>query len=331
MASNTAHKYISKTNKGWYVVSVPASLNLTERTISRRQLSQAILERNRILGYDPDIVVETDGVEEFMPVVHTELAPVAGQRVVFGALGDTHLGSKYQRLDALTAYYKELQQRGVQTVFHTGNYIEGEARFNINDILVHGFENQIDHFIQNYPFHPGITTYLVDGDDHEGWYTQREGIEVGLRLEQAATRAGRDDIRYLGYMEADVTIQVGGTKLLVRVLHGGGGSSRAVSLAAQNIIDSYTVNELPDILLIGHYHKAHHLPNYRGVAAIQTGAFQEQTPFMRKKKLVAALGGFSISVTIPSNGRPRIGAEYLHYEPLAWRHQLRSEPKVVEV
>ena len=326
--SNTGHKYISRTNKDWFVVSIPASQNRTERSISRRQLSGAIAERNRVLGYDPDQPTADNG---YLPVVHTQLAPEMGQRLVFGALGDTHLGSKYQRLDALQAYYTELKQRGVKTVFHTGNYIEGEASFNTHDVMVHGFENQLDHFIQHYPMIDGMTTYFVDGDDHEGWYTKREGIEVGQRLEEAAVRAGRNDLRYLGYMEADVSIEVSGAKLLVRILHGGGGSSRAVSLAAQNIIDSYAQSELPHILLIGHYHKSHFLPNYRGVNAIQTGTFQEQTPFMRKKKLIAALGGFAVSVTVPSNGRPRIGAEYLHYDPLAWKYQLRQEVITVEV
>lgn len=47
------------------------------------------------------------------------------------------------------------------------------------------------------------------------------------------------------------------------------------------------------IALIGHYHKAEHLES-RNVHAFQTGCTQDQTVFMRKKKLVAMIGGWII-------------------------------------
>lgn len=326
--SNTNHKYVSQTERGWFVFTVPAFLSSTTRTVSRRNLSDIIAVRNIMLGYDPDLPDPVAVAK--LPDKHTVIAPVLGSEIVIGAMGDTHLASQYERLDALTAYYKELEQLGVRSVFHAGNYVEGDATFNKTDTKVSGLDNQIDYVIQNHPEVPGITTYFIDGNDHEGWWWKREGVYPGRVLQQAAEAAGRFDLKYLGYMEADVVFTLDGQPVTMRVMHGGGGSARSVSLAAQNIIDSWTAEELPNMLILGHYHKAHFLPNHRGVAAIQTGTFQEQTPFMRNKNLIAALGGWSARITRSSSGRLRVGAMYHHFEPFAWKHQRRLEPLKIE-
>jgi predicted phosphodiesterase len=87
----------------------------------------------------------------------------------------------------------------------------------------------------------------------------------------------------------------------LRVLHPGGGSSYAISYTSQKIVESYTGAEKPDILFDGHYHKAGY--NYiRGVHVVQTGCTQDQTPFMRKKRLAAHLGGWIIEFTVDTNG-----------------------------
>jgi hypothetical protein len=54
----------------------------------------------------------------------------------FGATGDQHLGSRYERLDALNKLYDIYVEEGITTVYNTGNWIDGEARFNKHDLLV---------------------------------------------------------------------------------------------------------------------------------------------------------------------------------------------------
>lgn len=219
----------------------------------------------------------------------------------FGACGDSHMGSKYERLDVLNALYDLYEAEGVKVVYHTGNWIDGEARFNTHDLKVHGMDNQIDYFIKHYPRRKGITTYFVAGDDHEGWYTQREGVDIGKYAEMRAREAGRSDLVYLGYMEADVVLPAKNGQTVIRVLHPGGGSSYAVSYSVQKIIESYQGGEKPHVLLLGHYHKADYIYN-RGVHAVQTGCGQDQSPFMRKKKLAAHLGGWIIEMATDDNG-----------------------------
>jgi hypothetical protein len=104
-------------------------------------------------------------------------------------------------------------------------------------------------------------------------------------------------------MEADIVLPAknGTGKTVVRVLHPGGGSSYAISYSVQKIIESYQGGEKPDVLLIGHYHKADYV-FCRGVHAVQTGCTQDQSPFMRKKKLAAHLGGWIIEMATDENG-----------------------------
>lgn len=217
---------------------------------------------------------------------------------LFGACGDNHLGSKYARLDVLNALYDWYAEEGVDRVFNTGNWIDGEASFNMHDLLVHGMDNQLRYLAENYPQRKGISTHAVAGDDHEGWYAQRMGIDIGMRAEHTMRDAGRKDWHNLGYMEAHVRLRHAdtGAESILAVVHPGGGSSYAVSYAIQKIIESLDGGEKPAVGLYGHYHKLW-AGNIRNVWVAQTGTTEDQTPFMRKKKLEAHVGGYLIKLT----------------------------------
>ncbi|MFW6173353.1 MAG: hypothetical protein ACOC5T_06375, partial [Elusimicrobiota bacterium] len=71
----------------------------------------------------------------------------------------------------------------------------------------------------------------------------------------------------------------------------------AVSYRSQKLVESYTGGEKPNAVFIGHYHKADHMPCFRNVQAIQAGAFQAQTPYMKKKQTPSHVGGWIIERT----------------------------------
>ncbi|MDI3259449.1 MAG: hypothetical protein QJR02_07110 [Sinobacteraceae bacterium] len=210
----------------------------------------------------------------------------------FGACGDNHLGSKYARLDVLNELYDIYAKEGIKTVYNTGNWIDGEASFNVHDLLVRGMEEQLDYLAEHYPRREGIVTHAVAGDDHEGWYAQKFGVDIGLRAEQTMRAAGRSDWRNLGYMEAHIRLRHArtGAESILAVVHPGGGSAYALSYTVQKIVESLEGGEKPAVGLYGHYHKLM-VANIRNVWTIQTGTTQDQTPFMRKKRLAAHVGG----------------------------------------
>jgi hypothetical protein len=210
----------------------------------------------------------------------------------FGFCSDNHLGSKYARLDVLNDLYDKFAEQGVDRVLNAGNWIDGEARFNKHDLIVHGMDAQVRYLVENYPSKPGIVTYAVTGDDHEGWYGQSTGVDIGRYTERAMQDAGRTDWIDMGYMECFIGLVNVNTEAFCRLhlMHPGGGSAYAVSYTVQKIVEGYDAGEKPAVLLAGHYHKlAYNI--VRGVFTIQTGTTEDQTPFMRKKKLSAHVGG----------------------------------------
>ncbi len=213
----------------------------------------------------------------------------------FAGVGDTHLGSKLERLRELQNFYDLVERNDIKTVLHSGNYIDGEGAYNRYELKVHGMDAQLEYMMENYPRKKGIKTYMVSGDDHEGWYAKREGIDIGFYMEKVMERGGRHDLRNLGYMESFVPLRhvKTGKEAMLHIVHPGGGSAYAISYTMQKQIEAYEGGEKPAIVLAGHYHKAEFLP-CRNVFGFQTGCFQDQTTFMRKKKLVAVIGGWII-------------------------------------
>lgn len=219
----------------------------------------------------------------------------------FGVIADMHLCSKAERLDVLQAAYDEFEKQCITTVLCPGNYIDGECRFNTHELLAHGIADQCQYAIDHWPSKPGIKTYFVDGDDHEGWFHQREGIEFGRYLMMEAQAQGRDDLVYMGYMEADFELKAPNGSAIVKVIHAGGGSSYAFSYAAQKLAESFQGGEKPAVCIIGHYHKFEYCYP-RNVHCVQGGCMQDQTMFMRKRKLAAHVGFCTISLQQDING-----------------------------
>jgi hypothetical protein len=231
----------------------------------------------------------------------------------FGFTTDNHLCNRHSRLDVLNAAYDHFEREGITTVFNAGNWIDGEARFNKTELITApGMDHQLDYMIDVWPVRNRIETHYIAGDDHEGWFQQREGIEIGRYLQMRAEDAGRYDLKYLGYGEADVRLSFGTGASVMRVVHPGGGSAYAISYTDQKRVESYQGGEKPQIELVGHYHKF----NYgypREVHTLQGGCTTDQSMFMRKKRLQAHVG-YSI-IKIKQDGQGAVAGFAVEWHP----------------
>jgi len=279
---------------------------ITFEALSRRcqieeTLARELVEELQRSGYAIHISGQTVWME---PGQIPPATPNAGHRWVgsvyrFGVISDTHYGSKYAREDVAEDLYDWFKTEGIERVYHAGNYIEGEARFNRFDLIeqAHGMQSQLNYFAENYPKRKGITTYLVSGDDHEGWYAQREGVNIGQMMEDTAQRMGRSDLKDLGYIEAFTVLEhsESGKRARLMTMHPGGGSAYATSYAPQKIIEAFQPGEKPAVAIFGHYHKMEYV-QIRGVHAIQAGCTKDLDPFGRKKRLSYHVGGAIIEL-----------------------------------
>jgi predicted phosphodiesterase len=226
------------------------------------------------------------GITRIHPKLYT------GRRYRFGVVSDNHLGSKYARLDVLNALYDLFAKEGVRDVFNCGNWVDGMSKFNQFDLVpgCESVEGQLSYFVKNYPRRKGIKTHFIAGDDHEGWWTQKVGMDVGRMAQERAEKAGREDLKYLAYLEADVRLEAPRGETWLRLMHPGGGSVYAVSYVPQKIVESFQGGEKPAVLIVGHHHKLY-AEIHREVWCIGAGCTEDQTPFMRKKKIEAHVGG----------------------------------------
>jgi hypothetical protein len=238
-------------------------------------------------------------LERHMPMVERtfEYTSRKDHTFVFGVASDAHLCSKYAREDVLSDLYDRFAGAGVDRVFNAGNWIDGEADFNRFDLSVHGLEPQVNYLVDKFPQRPGLTTYAIWGEDHEGWHSRREGIDVGRFAEGHMRQAGRSDWVDLGFIEArvDLVNAETGVKASLVVMHPGGGSSYAYSYRSQKLVESLSGGEKPSVLLIGHYHKLN-LNVIRNVWTAQCGTTMDQSIFMRKKSLEAHVGGMIMTL-----------------------------------
>lgn len=149
-----------------------------------------------------------------------------GHIIRFGLVSDRHVGSKKANVTACAAMYEIFAQRGIKTVLDTGNYIDGyRARLNGSEVTTHSIPEQIKQWVEATPQYEGMTTYYIAGDDHEGWFQQDNGVDIGSYSESIAKSMGRTDIKYLGYASYDYVFEnPAGGRTTVKLIHPGGGS-----------------------------------------------------------------------------------------------------------
>ena len=221
--------------------------------------------------------------------------PCSDNSLLFGVCGDTHYGSLYEAKDEAAAFYERCRAEGVTDVLHAGDVLDGHQMYRGQEFELHrhGWADQRDWFAKTAPRVEGITTHFISGN-HDASMKKAAGIDVGNEL---ADR--RPDWHMIGEDHGTVDFRTpNGRKFRVMLLHPGGGSAYALSYRPQKITEQIEGGTKPNMLLVGNYHKAEWMPNYRNVSVIQVGCFQWQTPFMVTKGLAAHVGGWIVRVTV---------------------------------
>ena len=108
-------------------------------------------------------------------------------------ISDTHLCSKYDRLDILRYLYAKAEDEGVKHILHSGDFTDGRSNRpeQVYELREPSYEGQIQYCVDKYPTFSG-KTYVIQGN-HDNWWYKSNGSEILIPISKQ-----REDIVYLG-------------------------------------------------------------------------------------------------------------------------------------
>lgn len=232
-------------------------------------------------------------VQNQEPSVHDALWDGA-TIIKFGLMGDTQIGSKYAQISHLNEFYDICERSGVRDVYHTGDITDGLKMRTGHEyeLYMTSADDLVDHVAAVYPKREGIITHFITGN-HDASIYKQVGYDIGRAIDDR-----REDMEYLGRDCAVVNLTPNCT---MELRHPWDGTAYSISYKTQKMIEAMESDSKPNILAIGHYHKAEYL-FYRNIHCIQTGCFQSQTPFTRGKGIAINMGGWIVTVAVDSDG-----------------------------
>lgn len=218
------------------------------------------------------------------------------QEISFGVVSDPHYGSKYAQPEYMIMAYKEYKARGITRVFMCGDISDGYYKHReeqIYQLHCFGADQQVDHIVKVYPKIKGITTYFITGN-HDHTHLRNGGVDIGKAIAMK-----RPDMIYLGPNERRIMLT---PNCRVDLCHPDDRMNQySMSYAVQRFIESLDGGDKPNILFCGHYHKTLQI-FYRNIHAFLVPAMQQQTPFLRGKRISVSLGFYIITVKVDKEG-----------------------------
>lgn len=215
------------------------------------------------------------------------------ERLKLLLISDTHLASRYDRVDILRYLYEKAEDNGVKYVLHAGDFSDGKSKRpeHVYELKEVSYDGQVDYCVEKYPHFSG-KTFTIAGN-HDLWWYKSAGADI-----VKAISSRRDDIIYLGPDVADMKIG----KLKIRLFHGTGGNSYAKSYKLQKYLDAIPIDEKPHILQTGHIHQAFYYKQ-DNTHCLQTGCLEDLTPYARTLGFNGDKSCWWLDVSFDDNGK----------------------------
>lgn len=230
-------------------------------------------------------------------------------------LSDTHLCSKYDRLDILRYLYDKADSNGTNYILHSGDFTDGKSTRpeHVYELREHSYTGQVEYCVDKYPKLDTVPTLVISGN-HDDWWYKSAGSEIVKSIAQQ-----RPDIIYLGADSADVKLG----KLKIHMFHGKGAQSYAKSYKAQKYLDAMSVDERPHILQLGHIHQAFFYQQ-DNTSVFQTGCLEDITPYGKSQGFNNNKSVWWVDIWFDDNGNPhRIAQELETFGPKLIRRNKR--------
>ena len=237
------------------------------------------------------------------PKQSSEAYNLNGNIAKFGVISDTHIGNKCYDEPLMDAASKEFNRRKVDFVVHGGDICDGlytNRQGHVFELDQIGADEQVEKAIQELG-KIKRPLFFITGNHTWNTFYKNAGYDIGRTLEKSL-----DDCVYLGNAQGDLALDY---DKKIRLIHPDGGSSYALSYKPQKIIESLEGGTKPEVLIIGHFHKAEYL-FYRNVHTLQAGCLESQTPFMKNKGLSAHKGFWIVTAKVNKDGISKFVPEF---------------------
>lgn len=230
--------------------------------------------------------------------------PNSSEHIKLCLLSDTHLASKFDRLDLVQYVYDEADRRRVDYILHDGDFFDGLGAHTeqLKYLKEATYDGQKEYGIDKYPVSP-IPTLLVGGN-HDYRWIKRCGRDILTDLAKE-----REDLIYLGGDTANIEIG----KLKIRMYHGTKGKSHLGRERVLKYLSTIPEDERPDILQLGHIHQDGFAKDDR-TYCFQTSCLQDLTSFENYQGLTSNKSVWWVDAIMNEQGVVKISHELERFE-----------------
>ena len=251
----------------------------------------------RILNESGDMIDYKDGkiikLNKSVDSNKEIIIPSKDNVVKFLALSDVHYGSNWDNPRLVEYAYEIAEKEQVDFITNSGDIFDGDFKGkrpdHIYQVKAHGMQ-QLDYAVKKYP-KSDIPTYYISGN-HDATFIKTCGADICKMLAKE-----RPDLTYLGSDVAD--IKVG--KLKIRLRHGSGGNAYAKGYKLQRYCETLPVDDLPNIILQGHFHYSAYFKN-RDIHCFNVPSLQGYTPYAKSLGLPQEMGFWLITCGLTDKG-----------------------------
>jgi len=237
--------------------------------------------------------------QERVPIIDFE-----GERIKFGIISDTHLGSIFATEDWIYQAFEIFQKERCEFICHAGDVVEGMSgrKGHIYELTHLGYDAQRDYAVKVFSQWKK-KIYFIDGN-HDRWFAKDVGA---LMVKDICSRL--KNAEFLGHDEGDISLK---GKAVMKLWHGEDGSSYAISYRLQKIIEAFVGGEKPGLLIAGHIHKSGYFFD-RFVHVVSAGALSRQSRWMRTKRMAHHSGFWVVDLKVGKKGIARIKLEWFPF------------------
>lgn len=228
-----------------------------------------------------------------------------GNRVRIGVMTDTHIGHQKFYEQRMFAAFEEFKKAGVDFICHAGDVTEGMSHRpgHIYELTHLGYDQQKKYAIELFGQWTDTDIYAISGN-HDRWYIKSNGANIVGDIDR-----GLSNFKFIGHDTGDILLN---DKVKINLWHGEDGNSYALSYRVQKIIESIQGGEKPSIMFCGHTHKYVKLFE-RNIHAISAGCMEDQTDWMRGKRIPAHIGFGIYDITFNKTGITKLSETFFPF------------------